>query len=185
MARAQVFLIVSGLVMVGCGAQKPASAETVAPNAQASSDRTSPASTYEPPPLPTDKPAFKAFGLTGPDKPWDEMSYDEKEWYMVGKVHPVMREIFQTFDEAKYAGEKFECVPCHDDDPKRKYKMPNPKLSAVPGFGSEDWKAMENARIVKFMAHRISPSMAQLLGKPSFDPATGVGFSCTGCHPKQ
>ena len=94
-------------------------------------------------------------------------------------------QVFQTFDTAKYEGEKFECTPCHDDDPARKYKMPNPKLSAIPPLGSEDWKAMENARIVKFMAHRVSPVMAQLLGKPSFDPATGQGFSCTGCHPKQ
>lgn len=177
MARGKVVLVVSGLVMVGCGAQKPASAETVAPVANEAPE-------YEPPPLPTDG-AIKMLGLTGPDKPWDGMSYEEKEWYMVGKVHPIMRQVFQTFDNAKYEGEKFECTPCHDDDPARKYKMPNPKLSAVPAFGSEDWRAMENARVVKFMVHRVSPVMAQLLGKPSFDPATGQGYSCTGCHPEQ
>lgn len=186
MAGGKVFLVVSGLVMVGCGAQKPASAETVAPAAKVEpGESAAPAATpYEPPPLPTDG-AIKMLGLTGPDKPWNEMSYDEKEWYMVGKVHPIMRQVFQTFDAAKYEGEKFECTPCHDDDPERKYKMPNPKLSAIPAFGSEDWKAMENARIVKFMAHRVTPVMAQLLGEPTFDPATGKGFGCTDCHPKQ
>lgn len=182
MALGKVSLLVSGLAMVGCGAQKPASAENVTKSEVVES---APAPAYEPPAWPTEKPAFKTLGLTGPDKPWDEMNYEEKEWYMVGKVHPVMREVFQTHNEAKYEGEKFECVPCHDEDPARKYKMPNPKLSAVPEYGSEDWKAMEGARIVQFMAHRVTPAMADLLGKPKFDPATGEGYSCTACHPKQ
>ncbi len=32
------------------------------------------------------------------------MSHDEKEWYMIGKVHPVMRQVFQTFDKDRYEG---------------------------------------------------------------------------------
>jgi hypothetical protein len=93
--------------------------------------------------LPTATPAIKNLAITGPDKPWDGMSYDEKEWYMVGKVHPVMREVFQSLDHDKYEGMKFECAPCHGDNAaEKKYKMPGDHLSPVPAAGTEDWKAM-------------------------------------------
>ena len=38
------------------------------------------ASTWEPPPLPTDDPkgAIAMLGLTGPDKPWESMSHDKR-----------------------------------------------------------------------------------------------------------
>ncbi len=181
MVRGSVWLVGLGL-LVGCGAKAttPAAAETIPAGEPASAK-----SSWEPPPLPTDG-AIGMLGLTGPDKPWASMSYDEKEWYMVGKVHPVMRQVFQTLDAAKYEGEKFECAPCHGDDAAaKKYKMPSAHLSVVPAYGSEDWKAMENARITKFMVQRVNPSMAALIGAKTFDPATGEGFSCWGCHPKE
>jgi hypothetical protein len=55
----------------------------------------------------------------------------------------------------------------------------------VPAAGTEDWKAMQSARIVKFMVQRVTPSMAALIGEKSGDPGTGEHFSCWGCHPKQ
>mgnify|MGYP006943411900 CR=1 FL=1 len=65
----------------------PASTETTTPASEPAST-----SSWEPPPLPTETPAIKNLGISPPDdKPWASMSYDEKEWYMVGKVHPVMR----------------------------------------------------------------------------------------------
>ena len=173
-------------VLIGCGPKATTTpGETTTPAAH-STDSVPAKSAWEPPPLPTDTPAIKHLGITGPDKPWERMSYDEKEWYMVGKVHPVMREVFQTLDHDKYAGEKFECAPCHGENAAaRKYKMPSDHLSPVPAYGSEDWKAMENARIVKFMVQRVTPSMGKLVGAKEFDRATGEGFSCWGCHPKQ
>ena len=144
-----------------------------------------PKSDWEPAPLP-DEGAIKLLGLTGPDdKSWDAMTYDEKEWYMVGKVHPVMRQVFQTFNAKKYEGEKFECVPCHGENPEqRKYKMPSDHLSPVPAFGSKDWHEMENSRVFKFMNQRVTPSTGKLLGKEAWNPETGEGYSCWGCHPK-
>ena len=62
--------------------------------------------------------------------------------------------------------------------------MPNPKLSPVPDFGTEDWKAMENARIVKFMKARVTPVMAQLLGYDPSDTSKGDAVTCHACHPK-
>jgi hypothetical protein len=168
---------------VGCGGKKPEPESAEKPRAEAA--EATPKSSWEPAPLP-DEGAIKLLGISPPDdKPWDSMSYEEKEWYMVGKVHPVMRQVFQTFNAKKYEGEKFECTPCHGENPEqRKYKMPSSHLSPVPAFGSKDWKAMENSRVFKFMAQRVTPSMAKLIGHDDWDPETGDQHSCWGCHPK-
>lgn len=160
-----------GIAVTACGA--PASKTSATGNE-------TPVSTWEPPPLPTDG-AIGALGLTGPDKPFESMNDEEKEWYMIGKVHPVMRQVFQTYDHDRYDGLKFECTPCHDEG---SYKMPNHKLSVVPPVGSEDWKAMENARVVKFMKARVTPVMAQLLGHDPDDASLGDAVTCYACHPK-
>jgi hypothetical protein len=167
-----------------CGG--PAKQETT-PAAQETVAQAAPQSTWEPPPLPIDDPkgAIAMLGLTGPEKPWEGMTHDEKEWYMIGKVHPIMRQVFETFDKARYEGPKFECVPCHEPNVEvTKYKMPNPKLSPVPAEGSADWKAMENARVVKFMKARVTPVMAQLLGYDPSDASKGDAVTCHACHPK-
>jgi hypothetical protein len=183
MVRGSVLILGLGF-LIGCGAKAttPASTETTTPASEPA-----PTSSWEPPPLPTDTPAIKNLGISAPDdKPWTTMSYDEKEWYMVGKVHPVMREVFQSLDHDKYEGMKFECAPCHGENAAaKKYKMPSDHLSPVPAAGTEDWKAMQSARIVKFMVQRVTPSMAALIGEKSGDPGSGEHFSCWGCHPKQ
>lgn len=144
-----------------------------------------PKSSWEPPPLPTDGP-IGMLKLTPPDKAWADMSYDEREWYMIGKVHPIMRQVFQTMDAAKYEGIKFECAPCHGENAKeKKYKMPSDHLSPIPAFDSSEYAEMRSSRIVKFMEQRVTPVMAQIMGEPAFDPATKQGFSCHECHPKQ
>lgn len=182
MVRSSVLILGLGL-LAGCGAKPTTAASAETTPAPAAAE---PVSTWEPPPLPTETPAIKNLGITGPDKPWAGMSYDEKEWYMVGKVHPVMREVFQSLDHDKYEGLKFECTPCHGENPAaRKYKMPSDHLSPVPAAGTEDWKAMQNAKIVKFMVQRVTPSMASLIGEKSGEPGTEGVFTCWGCHPKQ
>ncbi|MDB4991048.1 MAG: hypothetical protein JWN04_6226 [Myxococcaceae bacterium] len=169
---------------IGCGGAKKTEAET-AGKANAELAPVAAKSTWQPAPLP-DEGAIKLLGISGPeDKAWDKMNYEEKEWYMVGKVHPVMRQVFQTFNEKKYEGEKFECTPCHGENPEqRKYKMPSAHLAAIPAYGSTGWHEMENTRLFKFMDQRVTPSMGKLLGKEAWNPQTGEGYSCWGCHPK-
>jgi hypothetical protein len=170
------------LLASACGGANKPEPETA--EKPAKEEAATPKSSWEPAPLP-DEGAIKLLGLTGPDKPWEKMTYDEQEWYMVGKVHPVMRQVFQTFNEAKYEGEKFECTPCHGENPEaRKYKMPSDHLSPVPAFGSDEWKSMENARMFKFMTKRVTPSIGLLLGKEEWNHETGTGYGCWGCHPK-
>jgi hypothetical protein len=177
---ARLGLVCAAGVVSACGGSKPASEGAEKPAAESA-----PKSSWEPAPLPTDGP-IGALGLSGPeDKPWKQMNYTEKEWYMIGKVHPIMRQVFQTFDHDRYDGMKFECAPCHEPNfAVTKYKMPNPKLSPVPAVGSPDWKAMENARIVKFMQARVTPVMAQLLGHDPNDASLGDKVTCYACHPK-
>jgi hypothetical protein len=168
-------------LMAACASKQPTQTTAQAPAAEGAPA----AASWEPPPLPTDG-AIGLLGLTGPDKPFGSMTDEEQEWYMIGKVHPVMRQVFQTYDKDRYEGLKFECTPCHQPNPEvTKYKMPNPKLSPIPAFGSEDWKAMENARIVKFMKARVTPVMAQLLGHDPNDASAGDAVTCYACHPKQ
>jgi len=174
MGRGLVSILLTAALAVGCGGAQKSTTSSEEPAKP----------TWEPPPLPTDG-AIGQLGLTPPDKPWKTMTYEEQEWYMIGKVHPIMRQVFQTYNETKYAGLGFECVECHGKDAKeRKYKMPATHLSPVPPYDSEDFKAMYNSRIVQFMAKRVTPVMGQLLNAPDFDPKTGEGFSCYGCHPK-
>jgi hypothetical protein len=181
MNRVSVVAALLGLV-ASCGGAK----QTESSTADRERAEVTPAkSSWEPAPLPNDGP-IKILGLTGPDdKPWDSMNYEEKEWYMIGKVHPIMRQVFQTFNHDKYEGEKFECVPCHGENPEaKKYKMPSDHLSKVPAYNSKEWKEMENARIFKFMTQRVTPAMGQVIGKEAWNPETGEGYSCWGCHPK-
>jgi len=37
-------------------------------------------------------------------------------------------------------------------------------------------------QVAQFMAQKVAPEMAAVLGKPPFDPTTGKGFGCMGCH---
>ncbi len=164
-------------VLCGCGAKK---SETSASAAEP------PAQKYEPPPIPTDG-AIGQLGMGGPeDKPWDEMNAEEKEWYMIGKVHPVMRQVFQTYDHDRYEGLKFECTPCHAENGKETHwKMPNNDLSPIPPLDSQEYKDMQKSKLVIFMSQRVVPVMASLLGEEPYNAETGEGFSCYGCHPHE
>jgi hypothetical protein len=173
------FLALGLGLLVACGGSSTAS--TTPAGGAADPSKTG----WQPPPLPTDG-AIGALGLNGPDKPWNDMTYEEKEWYMIGKVHPLMRQVFQTLDAAKYEGLKFECEPCHGPDPKaKKYKMPSDHLSPVPPFDSKEYADMRGARIVKFMEQRVTPVMSSIMGMPIYDPKTKEGYSCYSCHPQQ
>ena len=173
------WVLAVGFLLVACGGS--AGTSTTPAGGAADPSKTG----WQPPPLPTDG-AIGTLGLTPPDKPWDGMTYDEKEWYMIGKVHPIMRQVFQTLDAAKYEGLKFECEPCHGPDAKaRKYKMPAGHLSPVPPFDSKEYADMRGARIVKFMEQRVTPVMSSIMGMPIYDPKTKQGYSCFSCHTEQ
>jgi hypothetical protein len=171
-------LWVPGLLLVvalGCGGQATGSTtETEAAGAEPSAGAEEPAGADK-----GGKPsAREVLGISGPDKPWKEMSANEREFYMIGKVLPITKEVFQEFDSGAYA--EFSCESCHGPDGEsRMFQMPAPHLPAIPagGAGYEQMKR-DHPEMVRFMEKEVTPTTAKLLGM-SVDEFGG----CRGCHP--
>ena len=122
--------------------------------------------------------AIESMGLTGPDEPWEQMSFDDKEFYMIGKVNPIMQEMFGKYDAQEFAD--FDCVDCHGKEMKElKFKMPAPSMYVVPPEGTLAYKGMEATfpEMVAFMKDTVTPAMAKLMGQP--------GMTCADCHPTE
>lgn len=122
--------------------------------------------------------AIETLGLTGPETSWEQMSKDEKEFYMIGKVLPIMKEIFQRHEGETFSGE-VGCETCHGEDMReQQFVMPTPSLPAVPSVGTSEYSQMrrDDEAIVAFMEQEVSPAMAKLLGKDA--------YGCDGCHPQ-
>lgn len=144
------------LVLTACGGSK--STDTTTPG---SSGKTS---------------AIEAFGLTPPDSPWVEMSFADREFYMIGKVNPIMKEIFERHDLEEYGG--FDCVDCHGEEMREiNFEMPAPSMYIVPPEGTPGHRGMLATfpETVKFMQETVTPAMGKLLGIED--------FTCAGCHP--
>jgi hypothetical protein len=128
--------------------------------------------------------AIEVLGITPPEQPWAEMAEADREFYMIGKVLPVTAEVFRGFDAHAFA--EFGCESCHGaDGEKRQFAMPTPELPPVPPYGSPAFAEMQRnqPRMVHFMTERVTPVTRTLLGFAEFDPSTGKGFGCNGCHP--
>jgi hypothetical protein len=114
----------------------------------------------------------------GEDLVWsDTMSDKKKAEFMKQKVMPAMSKTFKAFDAKEY--DDFSCKTCHGKDFK-----PHP-VDALPELHVKDGKlveAAEHGKMAQFMGEKVSPQMAEIFGKKPFDPATGEGFGCGGCH---
>ena len=122
--------------------------------------------------------AMDAMGLTPPDSPWDTMSFADKEFYMIGKVNPIMKELFVAHDAEEFAD--FDCVDCHGEEMKEiNFKMPAPSMYIVPPEGTPGHRGMLSTfpEEVKFMQEVVTPGMGKLLGIEN--------YTCAGCHPSE
>ena len=122
--------------------------------------------------------AMDAMGLTPPDAPWEAMSIEDKEFYMIGKVNPIMKELFTAHDAEEFAD--FDCVDCHGEEMKEiKFKMPAPSMYIVPPEGTPGHRGMMSTfpDEVKFMQEVVTPAMGKLLGIEN--------YICAGCHPSE
>lgn len=122
--------------------------------------------------------AIEVMGLTPPDSPWEEMTVSDKELYMIGKVNPIMKELFVAHDAEEYAD--FDCVDCHGEEMREiNFKMPAPSMFIVPPEGTPGHRGMLATfpETVKYMEETITPAMGKLLGIES--------FTCAGCHPSE
>ena len=116
---------------------------------------------------------------------WRFMSFEQRHARMTFVVHPSMMERFQKFYET--VTPELTCVSCHGDNPERAlYKLSNSKLDDLdPVRVAELYEAgADLTPEQRFKRDNITPNMARLLGVPAYDPKTGLGFSCFGCHPR-
>ncbi len=106
------------------------------------------------------------------------MNDEQRGTYMKDVVKPKMADLFAAYDPKKY--EKVMCTTCHGPGAKEgKFKMPNP---ALPKFADFAAAKKLDAKMTDFMAAKVLPEMAKLLGETPFDPATKSGFGCRRCH---
>lgn len=120
--------------------------------------------------------AAETIGITGPDTPWAEMSHGDQEFYMIGKVLPIMQEIFLAHDGSRY--ESLSCETCHGEQMRElSFHMPPPTMFVVPERGTPAWDGMVNVfgDTVTFMQETVSPTMGTLLGIED--------YGCNHCHP--
>lgn len=121
--------------------------------------------------------AIALIGIEPPAVPWDQMGPEDREMDMIGRFHPVFREVFQNHDAVEFAS--FECESCHGADPQpRHFEMPNPSLPAIPTAGTPAYEALRarDAAMMTFMEEEVTPHMQTMLGM-------GAAFTCNGCHP--
>lgn len=149
---------------------------------------TTPASSSTATPAPETKPQETApaaqEAVVGPPQvQWKDMTKQQRGKYMAMVVMPKMKEVFQGFDKEKFA--KVTCGTCHGPGAQdHSFAMPNPEIFVLPppeGFAPLMQKEPE---WVKFMAEKVKPTMATLLGMKEFDPANPQPgtFSCNNCH---
>jgi hypothetical protein len=121
--------------------------------------------------------ARELIGIAGPEKPWSEMSHEEREMDMVGRFLPIMSEFFQEHDGEEFAS--FGCESCHGTDmSERHFEMPSPQLPPVPLPGTPQYEEMREhePEMTRFMEEDVTPAMQTMLGM-------GATFTCNGCHP--
>ncbi len=122
--------------------------------------------------------AMDAMGLTPPDSPWEQMSVADREFYMIGKVNPIMKELFAAHDAEEFAD--FDCVDCHGEEMREiNFKMPAPSMYIVSPQGTPGHRGMMSTfpDEVKFMQEVVTPAMGKLLGIEN--------YTCAGCHPSE
>lgn len=125
--------------------------------------------------------AIEHLGVSPPPTPWAEMSAQDREFYMIGRVLPITHELFSNHDASRY-GEAFTCTTCHGENGEEEgYEMPTASIMRLGEPGSPAWGGMEAtmADTVRFMREEVTPTMGTLLG------AEEGTYSCFHCHMRQ
>jgi hypothetical protein len=113
---------------------------------------------------------------------WSALSWEERHDAMTWVVHPNMAALFQRFEGT--ADPELTCRTCHGTDAEQVgYKMPHGLTPLDPSRLPDPNGGGPKARIARFMTEEVTPQMADLLGVEPYDPHTGRGFGCFGCHP--
>ena len=188
MRRSSIVIFGAALSAMACAESQPSApppaTAAAAPAAPAPAPAASPAAA--PPSTPAVPPAdTAATESSGPTVNWAAMSKDQRKEYMKTVVMPQMKQTFSSFNGDRY--KSMTCFTCHGDGVAQgKFTMPNPKLPKLPATPEGFQKLMsDKPAIMQFMATKVKPQMAHLLGMPEFTPQTKTGFGCFQCHTKE
>jgi hypothetical protein len=114
---------------------------------------------------------------------WRYLSFEQRHEQMTFLIHPTLMEQFQAF--YKTSSPELRCTSCHGENPEdAAYKLANSTLVTLDPVRVQ---ALYRAGAVltpeqTFKRDVVTPTMARLMGIPPYDPSTGLGFSCFGCH---
>ena len=117
------------------------------------------------------------------DNEWQYLSFEQRHAQMTFLIHPTMMEKFQAF--YKTPNPELTCANCHGENAEVEgYNRAN---SDIEPLKPSRVRALYEAGVTltplqRFKRDDITPTMARLMGVPQYDPATGLGFSCFGCH---
>lgn len=161
-----IVLALASFALLGCAPKQPEAKAAEAPPAEGA------------------KPEAKGGAEPGaPSIPWSQKDRQQRMEYMGLYVLPKMKALFQEHDAKQF--KDFKCQTCHGDDMEAvDFKMPN-ALYALPAENTLEAAKDYDAKITDFMASKVMPSMAELLGAEPLNPQTGQGFSCFNCHQKE
>ena len=117
---------------------------------------------------------------------WHFMSFEQRHSAMTFLIHPSMMERFQQHDET--VAPELTCESCHGAGAESAgYEMANTELLSLDPNRVRHLY-LDDADLTDeqlFKRDNITPAMARLMGVSPYDPQTGLGFSCFGCHPRE
>lgn len=107
---------------------------------------------------------------------WPDLTRGQRAAYMGSVFLPEITAVMEAHDPA-YG--RITCSTCHGSDFEEvDYAMPNGMAPLDPAaFPSPD-----DGGVAAMMFEGVTPKAVELLGAEPFDPATGEGFGCYGCH---
>ena len=117
---------------------------------------------------------------------WQAMTFVQRHEQMTFVVHPTMMARWQ--EHYQTAAPELRCITCHGEQAERhRYQMAFTTLKDLqPSRVQALYRVGATVTAEqRFKRDVVTPLMADLLGVPRYDPATGQGFSCFGCHPRE
>lgn len=118
-----------------------------------------------------------------PGIPWTEKTFEQRQEWMAIAFFPAMKETFEGHDDVAF--KTFRCQTCHGEDMKaRDFRMPTDSIYPLDEHRPIESAMEYDQAITRFMIEVVVPESARLLDTTPFDPETGEGFGCFGCHPK-
>jgi hypothetical protein len=119
----------------------------------------------------------EAESSSAPEAWSDDLSPEQKGAFMAERVMPAMRPVFAQAPD-------FTCKTCHGPDQvdNKAFAHPNQHLPRLEFKDGKMTSFETKPEVSKFMAEKVLPAMAQVMGKEPYSQDNPTGFGCNGCH---